>query len=112
MGNILDGMLEKFGGSSNSSALKHSMAIGEAWNEIAGEHSAYSTPGKLDTSAKCLHVIAESSRHASVIRWDTTQMIVRIADVLDEEIVSEIFVLTLPPKQNRHLIQAEASESS
>jgi len=112
LGTILDGLLEKFGGPFSSSALKHSMAISQAWNEIAGQHAAYCTPGKLDTSARCLHVIASSSRHASVIRWDTAQMVARIADVLGEDIVREIFVLTLPPKRNRHLAQAEVSENS
>jgi len=109
IGSILDGMLEKLGGQFGRVSFKHSMAISQAWEEIAGQHCAYTSPGKLDISAKCLHVIAASSRHASVIRWDTAQMLERIADVIGEGIVTEIFVLTLPPERNRALAHAQPS---
>ena len=112
LGNILDGMLEKLGGQFGSSAFKHSMAIGEVWDTIAGEHAAYSSPGKLDTGAKCLHVIAKTSRHASVIRWDTASMLRQIEVVLGEGVVTEIFVLTATPRAEPSLEPALAEPAS
>lgn len=104
LGNILDTVMEKLGDQFGNPNWKHSMVIAENWEQVAGPHASYSKPGKLDPGARCLHVIAESPAHASVIRWDSADMVDKINRILDEDggededVLTEIFVVTLAPQ--------------
>ncbi len=101
LGNILDTVMEKLGDQFGNPNWKHSMVIAENWEQVAGPHASYSKPGKLDPGAKCLHVIAQSPPHASAIRWDSASMVAKINHLLGENVLTEIFVVTLAPQASQ-----------
>lgn len=94
IGDVLDTVAECFG--EQKSSLESLLIIAQEWDVIAGQHSAHARPGKLDQETKCLHVLAQSTRHASVIRWDSTAMLHRICERVGEGVVTSIRVIAPP----------------
>ncbi len=91
LGDVLGKVAENF--DKQQSSLGTLLAIVQEWDAIAGQNAAHARPGKLDQEAKCLHVLAQSTRHASVIRWDSIAMLHRISERVGEGIVTSIRVI-------------------
>ena len=91
LGDVLGTVAESFG--KQKSSLESLMVIAQEWDAIAGQHSAHARPGKLDQEARCLHVLAQSTRHASVIRWESGAMQHRISEKVGEGVVTSILVI-------------------
>ena len=89
LGEVLGKVAEGFG--KQKSSLETLLVIVREWDSIAGEHASHARPGKLDEST--LHVLAQSTRHASVIRWESTAMLHRISERVGEGIVTSIQVI-------------------
>ena len=89
LGEVLGKVAEGFG--KQKSSLETLLVIVREWDSIAGEHASHARPGKLDDST--LHVLAQSTRHASVIRWESTAMLQRIAERVGEGVVTSIQVI-------------------
>ena len=95
LGDVLGTVAERF--SKQKSSLESLLTIVGEWDAIAGQHSSHARPGKLDQETKCLHVLAQSTRHASVIRWESTAMLHRISERVGEEVVTSIRVIAPLP---------------
>lgn len=91
LGDVLGTVAERFG--KQKSSLESLMVIVQEWDAIAGQHSAHARPGKLDQETRCLHVLAQSTRHASVVRWESTAMLHRISERVGEGVVASILVI-------------------
>ena len=91
LGEVLGKVAEGFG--KEKSSLETLLVIVREWEAIAGQHCAHARPGKLDQETGCLHVLAQSTRHASVIRWESTAMLQRIAERVGEGVVTSIQVI-------------------
>lgn len=91
LGDVLGKVAESFG--EQKSSLGDLLVIVQEWEAIAGQHSVHARPGKLDQETRCLHVLAQSTRHASVIRWESTAMLHRISERIGEGVVTSIQVI-------------------
>lgn len=91
LGDVLGKVAENF--DQEQSSLGTLLVIVQEWDAIAGQNAAHARPGKLDQEAKCLHVLAQSTRHASVIRWESTAMLHRISERVGEDVVTSIRVI-------------------
>lgn len=91
LGDVLGKVAESFG--KQNSSMETLLVIVQEWEAIAGQHSAHARPGKLDQETRCLHVLAQSTRHASVIRWESTAMLHRISERVGEGVVTSIQVI-------------------
>lgn len=91
LGDVLGTVAERFG--KQKSSLENLLVIVQEWEAIAGQHAAHACPGRLDQETRCLHVLAQSTHHASVLRWESTAMLHRISERVGEGAVASIRVI-------------------